>query len=133
MSNRIIFNNKKQQYDIKIGEDSRIDTIAKNFIHELITDIGTSVFDKTYGTTFILDLGELVNMYKVDFYLQEAFNKIKSKHKVERVSLSSTHKNHADGFLELNIELVIEDAVVSAGASVEFAGIVTTETIIEGA
>lgn len=133
MSKRIVFNNKKHQYDIKIGEDSRIDMIAKNFIHELITDIGTSVFDKAYGTTFILDLGELVNIYKVDFYLQEAFSKIKSKHKVKSVSLSGTHKNNHDGFLELSIALVIEDAVVSAGASIEFAGTVTTETIIEEA
>lgn len=131
MSDRIIFKQVQKQYDIQIGEDSRLDRITKNFIHELVTDKGTSVFDKEYGTNFIPNLGTLVNKYKVDYYLQLAFESIAEKHEVDAVTLTSTAENANDGFLELYITLTIGDMAVSAETSIEFDGNFTAETIIE--
>ncbi|MDF1879610.1 hypothetical protein JHD46_08170 [Sulfurimonas sp. SAG-AH-194-C20] len=131
MSDGFMFVNKKNQYDVTDETLNKFDNIVSRFTHELVTDIGSCVFDKDYGTTFSEDLGTIINIYKVDFFLQKAFALIKDKHSVDSVTLVDSKHNHSDGFLDLSItvEAIGRKAVVLS--NLEYNGESTTDTIVE--
>jgi len=64
----------------------------KAFVQELLTT-KSPVLKPGYGTTFINDLGEIVNIYKMRYYLQSNADSIKNKYNISTVEIADVKKN----------------------------------------
>lgn len=135
MSDILYSISKKAERDLYIHGVSKssvnIDSVTADFIQELLTNIGTSLFDPNYGTTFLLDIGDKVNIHKVRFLLENNYKNTMSKYGI--ISIEAEEANYFDknGFLDIKIKAIFESFVSKTTASFPYSGAYTTKTIIE--
>ena len=118
-------------YDNTTKKDVNIDVKIANFIQELVTEVGTCLFDKKYGTSFISDIGDIVNIYKIDYLVKNNYKEAKEKHRVTSLEASNVFIGEKDGFLNITLSVGMDDIVASAKTAVLFSGSLTDKTIIE--
>lgn len=97
--NDIHYVNKNQAID----ENKNINKV-KNFIQELLTSY-SPVLKPEYGTEFVNSLGEIVNPYKFQYFLEKEATKISYKYDIEHIEISKIDSsgNLLIGHLEINI------------------------------
>ena len=134
----IIYTVKKKNIDERYahttGEsksEEDIDTLTSNFMQELVTDLGSVLFDKDYGTTFLLDIGDQVNIYKVRYLLDRNYQSTKDKYGILSVETSDVFFDKKDGFLNMALVLLFDGFKSQTATAIRYDGSFTTNTIIE--
>jgi hypothetical protein len=111
-----IFDNKiksveKKKYTFNkendLKEEKNIKKITMDFIQELFTTYSPPL-KPNYGTTFIDDLGEIVNIYKFKYYLEINAEKIMHKYEIEEIDIEDIVSDK--GMLIGHISLIIKGA-----------------------
>ncbi len=118
-------------YAIPIEERQTIDTLTTNFLQELITQKGSCSFDKQYGTTFITEIGNQVNIYKIRYLLENSVLDIKEQYGILSITAPKAEFNTSDGFLEIWLTIEYEDIAVEKHFNFMYDGIYTDKTILE--
>ena len=122
--------NKDEEYALSTEEyKSDLERKITNFMQELITVKGSSLFALDYGTTFLHDLGGNVNIYKVRYLLDQNYRETKDKYNIKDVETLAAYLK--EGFLVLDIKIIFDKVAVSTGTTFPFSGDFTTNTIIE--
>jgi len=124
-------NKYDRYYAIPTVEQRTVDTLTTNFIQELITEKGSNVFDRNYGTTFISDIGDQVNFYKVEYLVNNTLNDIKKKYSIVNIEVSNATFNSSNGFLEIHLRIEYEDIAVEKFFNFMYNGIFTDKMILE--
>ena len=131
----IVYSVKKKgdtdRYENTTDGSTNINTKIANFIQELVTDKGSCIFDKEYGTRFIRDIGEIVNIYKVDYLVKNNYHEVKDKHNVSFIEAVDVHFSQSDGFLNISLRVTIDNVVSIADTAISYTGSFTKNTIIE--
>ena len=85
-------------------KETKIDylTILKNFTKELLTSKNSSPIKIDYGTNFISKLGNIVNIYKIRYYLEEEIESIKDKYKLQEVEVVEAYQEKDMLVVKLN-------------------------------
>ena len=123
---------EKELYVHGVSKSSiNIDSITSDFIQELLTDIGTSLFDPSYGTTFLADVGDKVNIHKVRFLLENNYKDTMSKYGIISVEAEEANYFDENGFLDISIKTIFKSFISKTTASFPYSGAYTTKTIIE--
>ena len=78
-------------------------TILKNFTKEFLTIKDNSPLKPGYGTNFINKLGNIVNIYKIRFYLIEELELIKGKYNIEEIEVLKAYQEKDMLIIELNV------------------------------
>jgi hypothetical protein len=112
-------------------EKATYDDLVTNFIKELITERGSCIFDRNYGTTFYEDLGQVVNIYKVRDAVQNASNQIKDKYGIVTVDVEDANYTSHDGFMNVRIKVFFSDVAVDTYMNFMYEGNFTDKNIIE--
>jgi hypothetical protein len=112
-------------------EQRTVDALTTNFIQELVTEKGSNVFDKNYGTTFISDIGDQVNFYKVEYLVNNTLEDIKNKYSIVNLEVSNATFNKSNGFLEIHLRIEFEDVAVEKFFNFVYGGIFTDKMILE--
>ena len=104
--------------------------LLRNFAQELLTTKSPPL-KPGYGTSFLLDIGEIVNPPKIRYYIDIHANKIAKKHGIARVDVIKTEKEGDSIIIEL--EAIADNGYVLKGeVSVLWREkIFTTEAIVE--
>lgn len=135
MSDILVTYKQQNKYDkyfaLTTMEQRSIDTLTTNFIQELITDKGSNVFDRDYGTDFISDIGEQVNIHKVRYIIDNSLSEIKKKYSIVSINTSNVNFNVSDGFLEIHLSIEFEDVAVEKHFNFIYNGIFTEKMILE--
>jgi len=94
---------KTRQQD-KRKEDAYYKKLVEDFIQELLT-ASNPPLKPNYGTSFIDDLGENVNIYKFQYYLERHANRLAKKYNIEEINIDNidSSNNMLIGHLELKI------------------------------
>jgi len=124
--------NEKYQHETGVevkGED--IDRMTSNFMQELVTDAGSVLFDKKYGTTFLTDIKDQVNIHKVRYLLENGYQSTKGKYGILSVETNDVFFDKKDGFLNIVLTLIFSGFKADTSASFIYNGTFTTKTIIE--
>ena len=125
-------NNKEEKYLLSTEESKRsIDSIATNFLQEMVTRKGSNLFDKSYGTMFIDNLGSQVNVYKIDYFLKQEVSGMKEKYGITSVSATKAWVDADSGYLNVSITVEFEEMAVSSFVDFRFDGSFTDGDIIE--
>jgi len=101
------------------------------FIKELTTLKGSNVFDRSYGSTFMNDISDQTNFYKIEYFLANYYEDLYKKYGIIRVDVIETKMNTSNGFLEVWLKIVFEDIALEHYTSFMYNGIYTNNTIIE--
>jgi len=96
------------QTTIEIDAEKKL----KSFVQELLTT-KSPVLKPGYGTTFIDDLGEIVNIYKMRYYLQMNADLIKNKYGISSIEIIDVEKDGDAlvGYLEAVFDGVLKKSV----------------------
>jgi hypothetical protein len=117
---------KKQQEQ---QNNKKIKKIAQDFIQELLTSQNPPL-KPNYGTTFIDDLGEIVNPYKFQYYLELNANKIIDKYDIESIQI--TKIDSAGNLLIGHLELTINGVKIPQEFEIDWSNKhFTTEDLVE--
>lgn len=132
----VLFSIKKKPEDTNYSHSSsakhsKMVDATSSAIKELITELGSSLFDKEYGTTFIEDLGEQVNIYKIQYLVDNKYSYWKEKHGIKKVSISNVQISSIDGFLNISLKIHFNDGYIETETPIGYNGLFTTKTIIE--
>ncbi len=135
MSDVLVTYKQQNKYDkyyaLPTAEQRTVDTITTNFIQELVTEKGSNVFDKEYGTTFISDIGEHVNFYKIEYLINNSLEDIKNKYHIVNLEVHDSNFNTTNGFLEIHLRVEFEDVAVEKYFNFIYNGIFTDKMILE--
>jgi len=124
--------NKHDKYfALPTKEKRSLDALTTNFIQELVTEKGSSIFDRSYGTNFISSIGEQVNIYKIEYIIKNNLEEIKNKYNVVDITVKNTNFNTNDGFLEIHIGVEYKDFAVERHFNFIYQGVFTEKTILE--
>jgi len=124
--------NKFEKYFVVPAKERQtIDTLTTNFIQELVTEKGTCAFDKKYGSYFIRDIGEHVNIHKIRYVLDESIEDIKKKYGIVNVSVDNAQFNASDGFMEIWLSIEYEEIAVEKRFNFMYDGLYTDKIILE--
>ena len=124
--------NKLDTYYSKTArEQADLNDLVSMFIKELLTEKGSNVFDRSYGTTFMEDISGQVNIYKVEFFLDNNYAETYKKYGIVKVETKDVFKNVRTGFLDVRLRIVFRDFALEHYTSFLYNGTYTTETIIE--
>jgi len=131
-----LFNDKILDISNKLNPPTEKETLInakkqiKAFVQELLTT-KSPVLKPEYGTTFVNDLGEIVNIYKMRFYLQKNADSIKDKYNITYVNISDVQKSGDAliGYMEVTFNGEINKTV---DFQIDWKNkIFTTEAIVE--
>lgn len=124
--------NKNDRYHLlPSAEQATVDNVITNFIQELITQKSSSLFNRSYGTDFIDDLGSQINIYKVDYLLQNSIGDLKEKYGIISISTGDAILNKSNGFLEVSLKLEMSEVAVETHFDFMYNGLFTDQTIVE--
>lgn len=118
-------------YALPTAEKRSVDALTTNFIQELITVRGSNAFDKKYGTTFITDIGEQVNIHKVKYIIDKNLDEIKQKYNITKLTVGDTSFNTTDGFLEIHLTIEFDGLAVEKHFDFIYNGVFTDKMILE--
>ncbi len=125
-------NNKAEKYNLMTGAaKATLSRIVANLIQELVTTKGSNVFDKSYGTMFIDNLGFQVNVYKIDYFLKEEAKDLFAKYGATGISATRAWADVNTGTLNIEISVEFKDAAVESYVDFRFDGTFTENDIIE--
>jgi len=135
MSDAIVsykYKNKFERYHLlTTTEQATYDDLVTNFIKELITEVGSCVFDKDYGTNFYEYLGNVANIYRVRDAINKATDEIKDKYGIVAVDVSDVHFSSADGFMNISLKIFFKDVALVSYLNAVYNGSYTDKDIIE--
>ena len=103
----------------------------ENFTIELVTEKGSSLFDKNYGTTFIDDLGEQINEYKVKYYIENSYEETKKKYDIMLVEVTSVEYSRSNNSLDIDMVIAFKDVSFQTKIEMPYTGSYTTKPILE--
>jgi len=103
----------------------------ENFTIELVTEKGSSLFDKNYGTTFINDLGEQINEYKVKYYIENSYEETKKKYDIMLVEVTSVEYSRSNNSLDIDMVIAFKDVSFQTKIEMPYTGSYTTKPILE--
>jgi len=123
----------KYQHEAKKmpSTEYEINILTANFMQELVTEVGSVLFDKSYGTTFLSDIAKQVNIYKIRYLLDNEYLSTKSKYGILSIETRDVFFDPKDGFLNIDMTLLFESFKSMTKASFVYNGTFTTKTIIE--
>ena len=124
--------NEKDKYSLQTASKQReLDSIITNFIQELVTKKGSNVFDRTYGTLFIDNLGIQINVYKIDYFLKQETLEIRDKYGILDIMVKRAWMDASTGTLNIEISVQFSSLVVDAFLDLRFEGSFTEADLIE--
>jgi hypothetical protein len=124
--------NKFEKYFVLPTEEQKtIDSLTTNFIQELVTEKGTCIFDREYGSNFLKEVGEQVNIYKIQHILENSISEIKEKYGIASVDVSDAIFNQSDGFLEIRLSIEYSDVSLEKHFNFMYSGTFTDKLIVE--
>lgn len=118
-------------YVLPTTEKTTIDNLTTNFLQELVTKRGSCAFDKEYGSTFIEEVGDHANIYKIQYILDKSIEGLKEKYGIDSVVVSNSIFNNSNGFLEIHMRIEYEDVAVEKHFNFMYNGIYTDKMILE--
>ena len=124
-------NKFEKYYSLPTSEQATYDDLTTNFIKELITEKGSCIFDKNYGTNFYALLGNVANIYRVRDAIKKATDEIKDKYGIVAVDTSNVHYSTSDGFMNVTLKIFYRDVALQAYMDTMFSGKYTERDIIE--
>ena len=135
MSDILVTYKQQNKYDkyfaLTTTEKRSVDALTTNFIQELVTDKGSNVFDKEYGTTFISQVGAQVNIHKIRYIIDNSLDEIKAKYSIVSINTSNVNFNNSNGFLEIHFGVEFENVAVEKYFNFIYNGIFTEKMILE--
>ena len=110
-------------------KDIKYKTIARNFIQELLTS--EAPLKPSYGTSFINDLGEIVNPPKLKFFLEKWLNVLKNKYNINTVKVPKVESS--GNYVIAKIEIIFDNGLkIVDNFQIDWKGkVFTTQPIIE--
>jgi hypothetical protein len=124
--------NKFDKYfDITSSEKAKIDDLVAMFAKELTTKKGTNLFDRNYGSSFIDDISDYVNIYKIQWFFDNKYNDLYEKYGITEIEASDATFSRTDGFLNISIKIGFKDVALEHYINFLYNGIFTENTIIE--
>jgi len=124
--------NKLDKYHLlPSAEQTTVDNVIANFIQELVTEKGSSLFDREYGSTFMYELGPQVNIYKIDYILKNSIEPLKAKYGITAVTVGTANFNTSDGFLDIDLKIEMDDMAVETHFNFVYGGLFTDQMIVE--
>ena len=130
----IIYNRDKSREVTSFSpKDNNLNYHSKleNFAIELMTQKGSSLFDKNYGTDFISDLGEQVNEYKVKYYIDNFYKETKKKYDIISIEVTSVEYSRVNNSLDIEMVVNFKDISFQTKIEMPYAGSYTTKPILE--
>ncbi len=118
-------------YTLTSDKKMEVDDIVSMFMKELTTEVGTNLFDRNYGTTFMSDISKQVNIHKVEYMLKNNYSHTFEKYGISRIETSGVDMNKSTGFLDIHMKIFFEDLAIEHYTSFLYGGAFTTNTIIE--
>jgi len=86
-------------------DKSKYKFCVENFITELFTSKNSSPIKRNYGSDFIENVGDLFNIYKLNYYLDNEKD-LREKHSILEAKITEISQNGE--LLNLEMELIIE-------------------------
>jgi len=122
---------KSPEFNFKQEEEKKrnAEKIAREFVQELLTTFYPPL-KPNYGTTFIQDLGEVINPYKFQYYLEQNANKLIDKYNITSIEIEDINvdNNMLIGKLILHIDNIKTTAQIEIDWNNKF---FTTEPLVE--
>lgn len=136
MSDGVLLTYKEQNkydkyYALPSDEKMKIDDVVSMFMKELTTIKGSNLFDRNYGTSFMNDIASQLNIYKIEYMLDNNYKDTYAKYGIEKVVANDVSMNRATGFLDVHVKIFFHDLALEHYTSFLYNGAFTTNTIIE--
>jgi len=126
------FRNKfDKYYALPTTEQAKYDDLAANFAKELVTEKGSCIFDREYGTLFYHDIGDIANIHKMRSVVSNNAEAIKYKYGIEQVDVGEAKFNSKDGFLEISLRILFRDVALNMTSQILYSGTYTDKDIVE--